>query len=443
MKKSSAWVFVITSFLVSVVLNANAAQVTFTPRASVTEEYNDNIDLDRTDEEDDFITTVAAGFTAEITGQTRFFRLSYDPSYSFFADNDENDGFQHIAQALFRNEFSRSTNLELFNYFIYSQDPLSDENVVDDSGNVVVPGDDTRSERDTYYRNNATVRLNHRFGINNTAYAQFVHSYLDNDDPDEEDSQEFRPSLGLFYWFTSWTGVDFVTDYTKGLYDDTSSDFDEIQGRLRLNHRISQRFGLYGEYRHIYRDYDEPGTNFGGNDQNDYMVYAPSAGLFYDFGDNLTASFGVGYYYQQIENFDDEQGPFINTDVNKAWRTGRWDVRLRGESGIDSQDFTTENLGFERFAEIALTPRYYFTRQFFTDANFRYRYSDFINSEDDRVDHRYSAMVGLGYNPLRWMTVRLEYNFDKLDSENTLEDYDVNRVFLSVTLQADPPWRIK
>jgi len=444
MKKLSLRLVVIFSFL-SVLPNALAEQINFTPRTSVTEEYNDNIYLDRKNPEDDFITTVSAGFTAEVAGQTRLLTVSYDPSYLFYAENSDNDGFEHRASLSFQNEFGRNTTFELNNFFLYARDPLADRDVEDDAGNIIVTGDDTRRDtQNKYWRNAGSTRLSHRFGAEDLAFAQFSYNVLENDDPTEEDSQELRPSVGLIYWWNVNSGLEFNSGYTKGLFDgDSSSDFDQVDGSFRLNRRISRRLGLFGEYQHVYRDYDTSGINTSGLDQNDYMLYAPSAGIFYDFGDNLTASLGAGYYYQQIEDSDDQKGPFINTEINKLWQQQRWSIRTRGASGLDSQDFTAQSLGLTRYAQIELIPQYFFTRQFFTEGSLRYRYSDYINSDNDQIDHNYQASAGLGYIPLRWMTLRLQYDFNKLDSKNSLDDYENNRVLFSVTLEPDLPWRLK
>jgi predicted porin len=275
-------------------------------------------------------------------------------------------------------------------------------------------------------------------------YAQFTHGMLKYDDPTEEDSQEFAPSVGMTYWFTQWTGMELEGEYIRGVYDeDTSSDFNNYRGRLRLNQRITRAFGVYGEYMQIFRDFDEEGAvSSGGDEENNYWVYAPSVGVFYQFDPTLTASFGVGYFYQQIENADDEQGPFFSADINKLWDFQRWSIRARGSSGLDSQDFSGDTQGFERFAQAELIGRYNFTRDFFGDIRSRYRYSDFVNSEDDEVDHRYSVDVGLGYSVTRWMTLRLAYAFDKLDAINSTDDYEQNRAYVTVTLQPDQPWRL-
>ena len=265
-------------------------------------------------------------------------------------------------------------------------------------------------------------------------------------DPADEDSQEFSPSAGIIYWFSNSTGIDLEAQYTRGLYNRyQGSDFNNYSGRLRLNQRIARQFGIYGEYSQIYRVWDNPGQNGdvdNGDVEEDYLVYAPSAGVFYEFDPTLTASFGAGYFYQQIENRKDQKGPFVSADINKLWDFMNWNIRTRGSSGIDSQDFSEENNGFERYAQAEIIGRYDFTRELFGDCALRYRYSDFLNSEEDEVDHRYTADVGLGYSITRWMTLRLAYQFNKLDAINSTDDYDQHRVYATVTLQPDQPWRI-
>ena len=445
MTKLHIWIVTFAS-VVLISGNAMSAQLLFTPSVKVSEEYNDNIDLDRKNKKDDFITRVSLGFTADLLEQTAGLSLSYNPSYNFYADNSDNNYWQHVLNARLWNDFSRSTRLELSNYFLYSQDPLDDDDVEDNQGNIVVRGNDRQRTQDTYYRDLATARLNHRFGVEDRIYAQFVYGINEYNNPDDEDSQEIAPSVGLIYWFTQWTGMELVGGYTRGLYDEQdSSDFSNYDGRLRLNHRVSPRFGIYGQYRQIYRDWDQQGfVNTDGNNdgevENNYNVYAPSAGVFYEFDQDLTASLGLGWYYQQIENEDDQNGPYVSSDINKLWSAPGWSLRARGSTGIDSEDFSDQNQGFRRFVRADLIGRYDFTRQLFGDARLGFGYSDFIN--DTEKDYRYTARVGLGYTVFRWMTVRLDYEFNKLDEINGDDDYEQNRVYATITLQPDLPWRL-
>ena len=311
----------------------------------------------------------------------------------------------------------------------------------------------------TYYRNYSTARLTHQFGPENSTYAQFIYGFLKNDSDQYQDSQEISPSVGMTYWFSTWTGIELEGAYLRGLYEGGQAaantqdgtdqdDFNEVSGRVRLNHRLSPTYGFYEQYRQIYRNYDGNQANQAqadtdGQQNLDYMVYAPSVGVFYQFDPTLTASVGVGYYYQQVQNGKDQQGPFPTAEINKFWDYQRWSVRTRGSAGIGSDDFSAQNEGFNRYAQTDITGRYNFTRQFYGEASFLYRYSDYINSADDEVDHFISPRIGLGYEVFRWMNVNLSYNYNKLVATNSNEnDYEENSVLLTVTLQPDQPWRL-
>jgi hypothetical protein len=455
MKKWSVWV---ASNIVVVLVAATAAhaQFTFTPRVSVTEEYNDNINLDRKNKMDDWITTVSPGATLEWYGQAAGMRLSYDPSYSFYADHDEYDGWSHNASGTVWYNFSRATRLEVSNYFIYTKDPLSDD-TYDSGDNLVVQGNNrSRGQNNKYYTDQASARLSHQFGPENTAYAQMAGGFTKYDDPGNsntngntndivnEDGQWFTPSAGLTYWFSHNNGIETDFSYTRGLYeDDGQSDFNNYDGRLRFNHRLTQQTGVFAQYRQIYRTWDDPSdTTTNGQVEQDYFVYAPSVGVFHQFDPTLTASFGVGYFYQQVKDGNDESGPFISSELNKLWDFQRWSIRLRTASGIDSQDFTGDQQGLERFALVDVVPRYNFTRDFYGDLRLGVRYSDYLNSEDNEKDYRYTAEVGLGYAITRWAAVRVAYAFNKLDAINSTDDYEQNRAFVTLTLSPDQPWRI-
>ena len=439
---------------------AMAAQFLFTPRARVQEKFSDNIYLTKNDKKDDFITTPIVGFTLELPGQTTGLSLSYDGGYDFYAKNNENDSWQHNSVGSFWHNFTRETRLELNNAFLYSQDPLSNQDVVNQQGNVVAPGDYSgRQGLNTYYQDYSTARLTHQFGLENSAYAQFIYFFLKNQSDQYQDSQEIKPSVGMTYWWSTWTGIELEGDYLRGLYSGgqgaTNSqngtdqdDFYQVSGRVRLNHRLSPQFGIYEQYRQIYRNYDgnQAGQAQAGTDgqlNQDYLVYAPSAGVFYQFDPTLRASLGVGYYYQQVQNGKDQQGPFPTAEINKLWDYQSWSIRTRGSSGIGSQDFGANNEGFYHYAQTDIQGRYNFTRQFYGEASFLYRYQSYINSENDEVDHYITPRVGLGYQVFRWMNVNLSYSYNKYIATNNSEnDYAENSVLFTVTLQTDQPWRL-
>jgi hypothetical protein len=459
MKKSHLLALLVLALMVAAEDAARAAQFLFTPRATVAEKYSDNIYLTNKDKKDDFITTPTVGFTLGVPGQTTGLALSYDGGYNFYAQHDENDGWQHNALGSFWHNFTRETRLDFNNAFLYAKDPSGNRDVVNQQGNVVAPGDySARQGLNTYYRDYSTARLTHQFGPENSTYAQFIYGFLKNKGDQYQDSQEISPSVGMTYWFSTWTGIELEGGYLRGLYsggqnaantqDGTDQDdFNQVSGRVRLNERLSQRFGIFEQYRQIYRNYDGNQAGLTQNDNGqlnqDYLVYAPSVGLFYQFDPTLTASLGVGYFYQQVQNGQDQQGPFPTVEINKLWDYQSWSIRTRGSAGLGSEDFSAQNQGFARYAQTDIIGRYNFTRQFYGDASFLYRYSDYINSEDGEIDHTIRPQVGLGYEVSRWMNVRLSYTYNKLiATNNSQDDYEENSVLLTVTLQPDQPWRL-
>ncbi len=447
MKGLQRWTILAFVLMIASELDAWAAQLFFTPRAAVRESYNDNLDLDRKNKQDDFITSVSLGGTLQLRGELGDLQISYDPSYSFYSDYDEYDSWRHAVRGSGSYNFSQQTRFTFLNDFLYAKDPLDARDVEDDEGNIVQEGDDRRRRQDTYWRNTAFTSLRHRFGIEDSVLFKMEHGLWKYEDQTREDRQKINPSAALYYWFSKFTGMEIGFDYTRGLYDDQEystreggSDFSNYRGRIRLNQRIERQFGVYAEYAHILRDFDEGAEDSDGG--TDYMVYAPSAGVFYQFDPTLRATLGGGWFYQQRENDKDEDGPFLGGQINKLWDFKTWSVRTRASSGLGSQDFSSDPQGFERYAMGELIGRYDFTRELFGDWYLRTRYSDYLNSEDDEADVRYTAEAGIGYRITRWMTLRLGYQFNKLDAINSKEDYEQHRVSGTVTLQPDIPWRL-
>ena len=122
-------------------------------------------------------------------------------------------------------------------------------------------------------------------------------------------------------------------------------------------------------------------------------------------------------------------------------------INLTGLTGLEQNDFGAQNIGLERFAEIQGSARYDFLRNLSGDINGRYRYSDAVGGtdEDDTGErvHRISAGAGLDFLPLQWMTIRLAYIFNKVQSENNEDEYDEHRGLLTVTLTPSQPFRTK
>jgi hypothetical protein len=407
-----------------------AAQFNFTPRTSVRETYTDNVFLTDKDTEDDFITSVSVGGLLSVLGKTSGMNLDFEPGYNWFADETSDDYWRVPVTLDIWTNLSRRTTFRIFDRFLRDTDRVSDDPIISDDGQILAPGDSTaRRGREWFYTNYATARVDHQFGTDDSVYAQFLYSLRREEESDGNENDRYAPSIGMTYWFGPRWGTILEGTYTKAEFDN-SPDYDDIAGFFQLMRRFSRTFQLFGRYGYANRDND--------GDVPDYQVHAPSAGIIYDVARDSRISLGGGYYYQDIDGGSNEQGPFANADVYKLWSSPRWNARLLGQSGLDRNDTGSERLGFEWFAGIIANARYNFTRNFYGTVNAQYRYSDFINA--DREDNRYRLGAGLGWDATRWMNLALEYNFNKLDS-NEAEEYDENRVWLNLRLQPDKPWR--
>jgi hypothetical protein len=415
--------------------NAFSVQYNFQPRVTATETYTDNVFRTENNTDSDFITSVGAGGTFEMLGKTSGLRLVADPAFVTYADDSRGDTWRLPATLDIWSDFSKRTRFRIFDRFLRSDDPDNNRAVISEAdGRIEAPGDSTvRRGRRVYYTNYATARLEHQFGKDDSVYGQFLHSLRrenDNVGVESNDNDRFAPSAGLTYWFGPKWGTSIDATYTKAKFDD-SEDYQDIQGIFQLNTRITPHFQLFGRYGYANRNND-------GDFENDYQVHAPSAGFIYELAKDARISLGGGYFYQDIDGGDSEQGFFANADIYKLWTGQRWNARLQGLAGSDRNDFGNERLGFEWFAGITGNATYNFTRHFFGNVNGRYRYSDFIN--ENRKDNRLSAGAGLGWLPTTWLTLTLDYSFNKFDSTDS-EDYDENRAWFRITLQPEKPWR--
>jgi hypothetical protein len=431
---------------------AFSLQYTFQPRVSTSEEYTSNVFLSEDNEKDDWITTVSAGFTAGAIGKTGALEVSYDPAYKFYRDYDENDGWTHDARLNLYSNLTKRTRFEVRDSFLRTQDPLAEEDILAlREGQVVQEGDTTvRKGRNTYYTNRASTRLAHQFGEYDLVYAGFLYSFLRNNDSQEEDNDRYQPEVGLNYWFGPKFGIESNAVYTKGNFKQDndyvgqgSSDFDNWAGTLKGIHRINTRTSIFAQHNQIYRDYEE---NNAGDD--DYLVYAPSAGFTYIVEEGLNLRLGGGYFYQKIDGDGDNQGFFGNSQIDKTWTYRRGSIKLAALTGLDQNDFGSENIGLERYVAAQGSADYQFTRILGGYVNGFYRYSDAVGNSDQNAGEdtgknvqRYRAGAGFVLEPLRWMEIRLGYNFNKVNSDNEADEYTEHRGLLKITLTPSQPYR--
>ena len=420
-------------------------QLNFTPRITATEEYTDNLFLDPVDEKDDFITTLSPGFTAEMLGRSEGVSLSYDPGYVFYNRFNEFDGWRHNASLTGWKQIARNTRLELEDAFLYTDDPSPDGEVISEFTEEPIIASDTtiRQNRETYYTNTAGIRLNHQFGASDALDLGYAYSILRNDDPSYVDNDTHTPSIGLTYWFLPEWRIEADAHYTTAQFSsaadvptaDDSDDLSEWYGSARMVKRFTRHFEGFVQYAHTSIDYK--------GDTEDYQVYDSSIGMNYTMAEELALSLRAGYFIQDLEESEDEDGIVIDGLLDKTWTFRRGSIYLAGSSGYDANYGGAENLGFSLYYQAESRVEYGFTRQFTGDIYASYRRNKYTDPvEEDRIDKITVAGAGLEYQARRWASLRLDYSYRTVDSTDITNEYDENRVLFTVTLSPSQPIRL-
>lgn len=384
-------------------------------RLSLSEEYNDNIYLDRDNEEDDFITIITPGIQTSLGWQRTGLTAAYDLGYSLYNDHSDNNSFRHHGDVGWWWNVFQYTILSLGDTYVKSED-ISD----------LPESDNERGNREGYYSNSARMNLVHRFGENRNVSAGYTYVISDYDDEESDDNKSHNAFVDSTYFFNPHTGLETHVAYTRGLYD-VAQDFDEWVGTLRLMRNLSRRFQINSSYTHTMMTYEDDG------DDTNYQIYNPSAGIRYIFGEDGTMALNIGYFVQDIDSQDNEKGMTMNGNVGRSWRFKQGTITLSGLSGYENSQLNTENLGFYVYYGADSQFNYQFSRAVTSSFHAAYRHNDYVNSspdESDRVDELITSGCSLNWQIARWLSSSIEYNFRNLNSNTNENDYTENRIML-------------
>jgi len=405
---------------------------TFTPRLSVGAEYTDNVFLTGNEdfEEEDFITTITPGFEAELLGKTYGANVSYDAAYAMYDEYDIYDGWRHRANLTSWFEPGKHSRLGLRDSFIYTEDPIRDENLAEvRTEDPNLPVDSTiRRTRQVYYQNFAMVDFNHQFGKYDSSFTVgYKHWFREEDDSDLEDKESHSPFAGVTYWFMPKWGFSLDGSYTRGEFD-FSDDVDIYTGSVSLLKRFSRRFTGFLRYTHNVVDYT-------GETEGD-TTYNPSVGIQYDIEKDISLIAEFGYFNNDFEGRDSESNVTGNVRLIKLFKRGKLNLAVLG--GYDYAFFTTDKLGFNTYYEPSASLTYRLTPRVNSKFYGSYRNTDY--SDFDREDDIVTAGLGLTWRVLDWMSLGLNYRYRTVDSTIDSEEYDENRVSAGITLVPSVPY---
>jgi hypothetical protein len=257
---------------------------------------------------------------------------------------------------------------------------------------------------------------------------------LRNDRDNEADQDENRGNALLAYRFNIHNGIEIFGEYITKDYDKTipprpDRDFDGYTTSGRYIYYFDPKTSAFVEYQYIRRDFDNPSPAF-----IDYEIHTPSIGFSRDLYENVTLLASAGYAFRDAESpGDDEEAFFGRTDLVVEYKRLR--LSVYGETGVDEDFFTAESLGFNEFWRAGINAQYQLLERLRIRGFFYVEEEDF--TDINREDTTYNVRGRLDYQILRWLSLDLEYEYNKRDSDRTLQDYDNNRYLGRLTVAYD------
>ena len=298
--------------------------------------------------------------------------------------------------------------------------------------------DPNRRGRNEYYTNVANARIEHQFGANDRVYLAYQYSILRDVDTvagiPREDNDISTPSIGLAFDFSQNWGMEMDHSYAITDYEERN-DRNEYDGALRLLYHFGRATSGFVNYRYTNVDYDQDANE-------DFKVYEPSIGFRYDFPDEARIQIGIGYYIQDFETSESEEGYNITSDINKKWLFRSGYIDISGGSGYAIDDNGVEDNALNIYYHARAEAGYNFAQAVTGSIYGGYRYSEYPNETPERIQKTVSAGLALDWQALQWMFIRLAYNLSDVSSDRKIDEYTENRALISIRLVPRSPYRL-
>lgn len=422
-KQKKSWLSPVLNFLLLVLLLAlprlTLAQSYFeiTPYLYFTEEYDDNLFLNPTNEESAYITTVSPGLSLSLIKQNTQLELEYLPTFVWYSESDIDSNVRHSGTLTFAQSLAEHLRFDLSDTVLRSDDPLEDTEDVEG----------IRTTREQYLRNTGRASLSYLFGPENMLTVGYEHSYLKNDDDTEDDGRTQNPFVNMTYRINEKNRVALDYGYVKADFwrDDGSAADDDYTGHepgIRYLHSFTPHTTGSLGYRLATRRFDQ---NFA---FEDYEVHEGLLGFEHAFSSDLTASAGAGYFIQVRDHSDDETGFVYNASASRQFERGV--ILIGGSGGYDEAYLEPESRGFTRYWSVNTSAEYQILEPLTLYAGGSYRHD---KDGDNQEWETSRGNCGLRWEFLRWFFLSLDYTYAERDDDVDADDYRVNRVSLILT----------
>jgi polysaccharide biosynthesis protein VpsM len=345
---------------------------------SLSEEYDDNIFLTRSDKVDDFITYISPGIGLSLRSQTSQLSLNYIPTFSFYSNNSDLNETSHQFTATGNFALSEKASAELTHTFIKSSETQDFVDIAD-----IGP---------------ITRRIEKRLNIFNTNFTYQLTQHIDY-------------TLGIRYSDLDYPEPDL-------------SEVKTYSGNMRIAYRFSESLSFSAGGNFVKYDY---------RPDSDATMQEYTAGLTYRFNPAYSISITGGPSITKIEDTgetDTGYGGGIALTRTDERGSATLAVRQTIIAGVESGEPLTSREAALRITR-ELTPRWNITLSG--------SYNKYESVENDTTDEDVVRLGGsITYSLSPWANLSLNYSFS--DHEDNIVDtasYQNNIVLLRIDLSYD------
>jgi uncharacterized protein (PEP-CTERM system associated) len=381
------------------------------PRLDLREEYNDNIFLEATDEEDDFITIVTPGVA--LAWNARHLTLDVDYALKFidYLDHSEEDetrlsDVQRLLAALELfpgRDFTLSLRDELTRVVVDERRPVVEENTLVNKSNL------NRFQANPQYRFHPGRKVSTTLG--------YLYELLSYEAAEGDDAENHTGTVDLGYEYSS--RLQLTLGYADWFHNaKRTEDFNKKDLVAGFSYRVGPRFTLEGAGGATWIDFE------GRSENNPSAIWRGRA--VYQRSEALTMELGYADNYFVSANL----GLVKNREVYGRVAYSRRVVsefRLFAREGI-YQTIERE----DRAAGGTISAQIPFGQRFNIGLRGHYTYYRFLPEQEDV--QRYGGLGSLGYR-WQWLALSLGYSWTESISDVPFNEYRNNIAFIEGQLR--------
>ena len=396
----------------------------FHPIVSVKGEYSDNLNLTKTNKNEDYITTVMPGIRFSNMGERAGVDLEYTLGAVFYGKKTNLNYISHNASLDVKVMTASHVNFYLKESFVRSDEPREQEYFTEPAANRYVLA--TTTERAVYWRNVVAPTIEYQFGPESRLGVTYRNNMYRTDSPSGQNSQEHYINPFFSYWFNKRNGIGLEYGLTYGEFD-KNPDLTGHRANARYTHRFTPRYSLFTEYTYLKRSFDSAGSS-ASSSSPDYETHEPSIGMKFLLSAALTASVQAGYFWTRLKTGTGKEGVSYKGDLANTDPRTTYGLSLQG--GYTEDFFTAQNLGFIRYHRLTGFFNHMLGRQISLGCSGNVEYAEFETS--DRRDTIWGISVRGAYSPLKWLTFALEATHRENQSNVDAFVYIENRGMLRI-----------